>query len=152
YVYHDANNNGVFDTGEQGIAGATVNLYNENGILVGTQITDASGKYCFTNLVAGTYKIVEQQPTGWLDNIDTAGTLGGTAINPGDEIRSINVLWGDHGEDYNFGEVLPASIAGVVYVDSNGNCIYETGEAPIAGVTVRLFDSQGNVVATTTTD
>lgn len=151
-VYYDANYNGVFDANEQGIAGATVRLYDATGTLIATQVTDETGKYCFTNLVKGVYKIVEQQPTGYLDHLDTAGTLGGNAINPGDEINTINVLWGDHGEEYNFGEVLASSISGIVYVDPNANCIYDEGEAPIAGVTVQLFDTQGNLVATTTTD
>lgn len=151
-VYHDANNNGIYDTGESGIAGVTVNLFDDQGNLVATQITDANGRYCFTDLVAGNYRIVEQQPTGWLDNLDTAGTLGGTAINPGDEIRAITVWWGDEGKEYNFGEILPASISGIVFADANNNCVFEQGEAPIAGVTIRLFDAQGNLVATTTTN
>jgi protocatechuate 3,4-dioxygenase beta subunit len=151
-VYHDENNNGLFDAGEDGIAGVTVNLFDDQGNLVATQVTDANGHYCFQELVAGKYRIVEQQPTGWLDNLDTAGTLGGTPLNPGDEIREINVLWGDHGEDYNFGEILPGSLAGVVFADANNNCVREQDEAPIAGVTVKLFDAQGNLVATTTTN
>jgi protocatechuate 3,4-dioxygenase beta subunit len=150
-VYYDANNNGLFDAGEEGIAGAIVKLYNENGVLVATQTTDANGAYCFTNLVKGIYRIVEEQPVGYLDNLDTPGTLGGVAKNPGDEIHTINVLWGDDGDEYNFGEVKPSTIAGIVYVDPNGNCLYESGEAPIAGVTVKLFDNAGNLVATTTT-
>lgn len=151
-VYYDANYNGVFDAGEQGIAGATVRLYDATGTLVATQVTDANGEYCFTNLVKGTYKIVEQQPTGYLDHLDTPGTLGGNAVNPGDEINTINVLWGDDGDNYNFGEVLASSIEGIVYVDPNGNCVYEAGEAPIAGVTVQLFDAQNKLIGTTTTD
>lgn len=151
-VYYDANYNGVYDTGDTGIAGATVRLYDATGTLVATQVTDEDGSFCFTNLVKGTYKIVESQPAGYLDHLDTAGTLGGNAINPGDEINTINVLWGDHGDEYNFGEVLASSIQGIVYVDPNGNCIYEEGELPIAGVTVQLFDAQGNLVATTTTN
>ncbi len=151
-VYYDANNNGIFETTEVGIAGATVKLYDDHGVLIATQITDANGHYCFKDIVAGNYRIVEEQPTGYLDGLDTPGDLGGTATNPGDEINQITVYWGDHGEHYNFGELKASSIAGLVYVDPNGNCVYDIGELPIAGVTVRLFDADGNLVATTLTD
>lgn len=57
-VFDDANFNGVFDTGEQGVQGATVNLYrdvNANGVmdadtdtLVTSQVTASGGTYSFT--------------------------------------------------------------------------------------------------------
>ncbi len=64
-VFRDVNNNGLLDTGEVGIAGVLVELYqdtNSNGsydagdTLVGTpQTTDADGKYLFTDLFPGSY-------------------------------------------------------------------------------------------------
>jgi SdrD B-like domain/HYR domain/Secretion system C-terminal sorting domain len=39
-----------------------------------------------------------------------------------------------------------------VFRDSNGNGIQDAGEVGVAGVTVKLYDSANNVIATTTTD
>ena len=54
--------------------------------------------------------------------------------------------------NYDFCELLPVSIAGMVWNDPNGNCVYEQGESPIAGVTVQLLDANGNVIRTLQTD
>jgi streptogramin lyase len=53
-----------------GLAGWTINLYMKDGGLfpatpTATTITDASGHYCFTNLVAGVYKVTEDLKAGW---------------------------------------------------------------------------------------
>ena len=90
YVYVDANNNGVFDTGETPIGGVTVTLLDANGNPTGqTAVTDASGFYHFGNLMPGGYGVSETQPAGYLDGLDAAGTAGGTAHNPGDLIDGI---------------------------------------------------------------
>jgi protocatechuate 3,4-dioxygenase beta subunit len=39
-----------------------------------------------------------------------------------------------------------------VWLDTNKNGVQDTGEAGVSGVTVKLLDSNGNVVATATTD
>ena len=48
FVYNDANNNGILEPGEQGIAGNTVELHNAAGALLATTVTDAQGHYAFS--------------------------------------------------------------------------------------------------------
>ena len=90
YVYVDANNNGMFDSGETPIAGVLLTLLDANGKPTGkTATTDSTGYYHFDNLGPGTYGVGETQPAGYLDGLDAAGTVGGTAHNPGDLIDGI---------------------------------------------------------------
>jgi hypothetical protein len=56
YVWKDKNKNGLQDSGEAGVYGVKVDLL-KNGTFFATTNTDAAGKYLFTNLTAGTYKI-----------------------------------------------------------------------------------------------
>lgn len=50
YVYNDANNNGIMDGSEQGIAGQTVELYSANSTTpIATTTTDANGYYQFAS-------------------------------------------------------------------------------------------------------
>ena len=145
YVYHDANNNGVMDSDEAGIGEATVELLDAEGVPTGlTTVTDISGYYEFDNLMPGTYSLAEIQPQGYFDGLDAAGSVGGTAQNPGDSITSIKLGGGDKAINYDFGELLPASLSGYVYHDANNNGILDPGETGISGATVELLDAEGD--------
>jgi len=151
YVYVDWNNNGIKEDGEQGIAGVTVYLKDANGDPLGVTVTtDANGMYLFDNLRPGTYGVGEIQPDGYFDGLDTPGTAGGTAMNPGDMIAGAVLPGGKHGENYNFGELPPASIQGHVNVNCTGDC-ENHDKPPLSGVTVHLLDSSGNIVDTAIT-
>jgi len=162
-VFHDRNNNGIQDSGEEGIAGVTLELLNANGDPIlftgpsGNQIaltleTDQDGNYCFEDLYAGTYSIREVQPVDYNDGIDSIGTLGGTLSN--DLVREIVVQSGQTGMNYNFGELKPISIKGYVsQADENGNCTMPGDSAyqGVEGVTIQLLDSRGVLISSTQT-
>ena len=61
--WNDTNGNGSKDTGEVGIAGWSITLF--NGVGTTTAVTNASGVYTFTNLSLGTYTVREVQQAGW---------------------------------------------------------------------------------------
>lgn len=113
-VYHDRNDNGTIQAGEEGISGVEIRLM-QGGTVVATTTTDAGGHYQFGNLVPGTYTVVEVQPTGWIDGKDTAGTgasgAQGTAGN--DVISNVTLNGGDAAIDYNFGERKPPGAASI---------------------------------------
>lgn len=144
FVYHDADNDGVKDTGETGISGVDVRLtgIDDLGNTVDITLTTlGDGSYTFNNLRpsnASGYTLTEvAQPTGFLDGIDSDGSLanGSTATN--EQISGIDVVPGDAGTAYNFGELRPSSLSGYVYHDSN-NDGSRSGESGIQGVTVTL--------------
>ena len=159
-VYVDANNDGVHQPGETGIAGTTVALTGKDatGTAVNrTAVTDASGNYTFANLLApdaAGYAVTESQPAAWADGKTAAGTVNGTAVGTaGDNVVSAVALpAGADGVAYNFGE-LGAAVAGTVYVDLNRDGTQQAGEAGIAGVTLTLTgtDINGNAVSLTAT-
>ena len=156
YVYHDRNNNGIKDPGEEGIPNVTVmvipvsSLDPSQGTV--TVHTDQNGFYCAEGLSPGQYNVMELQPTGWIDGLDIAGDAGGQAQNPGDKILGAVLIGGQAGENYNFGELLPAKISGKVYSDHNQDCIYNGTDQVLSGVTMQLLDVNNNVIGTTHTD
>ncbi len=157
-VYHDRDQNGRREAGDEGIAGAIVRLLDRQGREVARATTDAQGRYRLIGLRAGSYTLVETQPVGWLDGIDTAGTIEGVvvgrALNPGDRISQVDLLWGDDGQEYNFGEYLGATIDGRVQLATReGDCFGAIEDhPPVPNAIVRLFDQQGTLVAETRTD
>ena len=113
HVYHDVDDDGVFDPGEDPIAGVTLELLDASGNGTGiTTTTDATGFYIFTNLDAGVWGVRETQPEGYFDGKDTAGSNGGVAGN--DIITGALLNYGDNATEYNFGELLAGSIGGRV--------------------------------------
>ena len=148
-VYYDANESSSFDNGEDPFKDITVELIGADGSVVATTKTDADGNYSFTGLDAGTYTVKvtkagdiaeltqTEDPDGTKDNASGAITLN--ADNP---VR----------ENVNFGYIKKHAISGNVYLDQNRDKTKNTGDIDLSGVTVKLVDPSGNVVATTTTD
>src|SRR5262249_42559513 len=118
-VFNDLNNNGVQNPGETGLAGWTVYLDNNaDGVLDGreeTTSTDASGRYTFGGLFAGTYRVREVVKPGWTQS--STGPANVVTTNTNDTVTVGNI-----------GNFKNASIAGNVYHDKNGNSARDPGE------------------------
>ena len=148
-VYYDANDSSSYDNGEEGFKDITVELLGADGAVIATTTTDADGNYSFTRLPAGDYTVKvtkagaianltqTEDPDSTKDN--TSGTVTLNADNPVQE-------------NINFGYVKKHAISGNVYLDQNRDKTKNTGDLPQGGVTVKLVDASGAVVATTTTD
>ncbi|MFN5300033.1 MAG: SdrD B-like domain-containing protein [Planctomycetaceae bacterium] len=155
-VYEDRELAGVYNDSDVALQGVTIYLTGTDDLgnaVSLTTTTDENGRYLFENLRPGTYTVTEDQPTSYLDGIDTVGSEGGQLAN--DEISSIQLPAGVAGVEYNFGEIVGASISGHVYVDSDNDGVFDSGEAPISGVTVQLTgtdDLGAPVSLETTTD
>lgn len=152
-VFADANNDGLVNGADTGLGGVTLQLFNENDLVnaVATTTSNGQGDYTLTGVPAGTYRIVEIQPAGYLDGNESAGSLGGVVDNTQDSnlIRNIVVQAGaaDAG-GYNFAEICPSRLQGLVWVDFNNDGEVDFGESAIAGVTIHLtgLDDRGSAV------
>ncbi len=88
-VYDDANSNGKRDEGEVFLQTVDINLYNQNGLVVGTMQTASDGSYFFANLPPGVYKVMETNPDGYLST-----TLDQVSVVLGSRTRAV-VDFGD---------------------------------------------------------
>jgi uncharacterized repeat protein (TIGR01451 family) len=162
-VWIDANNNGLQDAGESGLAGVTVTLLNAatglpvttdgNGNPISPIVTPGTGAYSFTNLDPRIDYIVEfslpandykRSPAdvGSNDAIDsdanvTTGRTGTYDLAPGQSNTTVDA-----------GYTPLARLGDYVWIDTNGNGQQDTGEVGLNGVTVRLLDGSGNPVTT----
>src|SRR5579871_1837398 len=153
YVYLDTNDNGVREAGEAGIAGITVTLTGTNdlGPVSIATLTSAVGGYQFQNLRPGSYTITETEPASYLHGRNALGSLGGTVTS--DQVIAVNLNAGANGSDYDFAELVPASVSGFVFLDANNNGMKDPGEAGIPSVNIALvgLDDKGSVHATAVT-
>src|SRR5205814_726208 len=105
----------------------------------------------FENLTPGVYSVHEVQPVGYIDGGEAAGSAGGLMIQD-DVISLIPLDPGVDAVEYDFCELLPATISGYVYVDLNNDCAYDEGDPVLSGVLISLLDADGNTISVTLTD
>ena len=122
------------------LVGVTVELLDEDGVVVRTTTTDENGDYVFEDVPPGTYTIVETDPQDY----DSVSDVGG----PNDNRIPVTMAGVDI-VDQDFVDEPLASISGTVEEDRTGDGV---PEGPLVGVTVELLDEDGVVVRTTTTD
>jgi hypothetical protein len=154
-VWYDNNGNGVPDGGENGVAGASVLLYedtdgdgNFNGatdVQIDEAVTDANGAYVFQGLPPGTYfvKVYEQSvmpegdPNGVPNLMPTTPSRVKVDLDPGEQFVTAD-----------FGFKRGSTIEGSVYWDINHNSVIDPGdpvapESGLAGITVWI-DANGD--------
>ncbi len=114
FVYSDVDRDGVFDDGEYGLVGWTIELFaGSDTTPLQTTTTDAAGGYTFQDLPADTYRVVQTQLPSFVDASITLGT-----VLPSGEVRGttngfnrfeqITLDGQESAIDYNFGENLAA--------------------------------------------
>ena len=164
-LYNDANASFSSDNGENPYSGVTVALLKKDGTPVldkdgnpVTTVTDADGKYSFTGLPLGEYKVDVVNPT--------SGPLAGTkpleAYTGRYKTSAEVTIKAETGSviDVNFGFVKPASLGDYTWMDVNRDGIQDADEPALPGVTVTLTyadgsavtDASGNVVTAKTSD
>lgn len=150
-VYADSDGDCIQDPNEDGIRDVRIELLNESGTVVAVTTTDADGNYKFDNIIPGVYTVRETQPLGYLQGSQMAGTGGGDD-SVQDHISAIDLSLGGDVFDYDFCEIEPGTLSGVVFEDLDFDCVHDTNERPLEGVLIELLDATGTVVASARTD
>ncbi|HCY6394862.1 TPA: carboxypeptidase regulatory-like domain-containing protein, partial [Staphylococcus aureus] len=150
YVWEDTNKDGKQDSTEKGISGVTVTLKNENGEVLQTTKTDKDGKYQFTGLKNGTYKVEFETPLGYTPTQVGSGTDEGIDSNG---TSTTGVIKDKDNDTIDSGFYKPTyNLGDYVWEDTNKNGVQDKDEKGISGVTVTLKDENDKVLKTVTTD
>ncbi len=157
WVYHDRNDDGIRDAGEEGIGQVTVTLTGTtvygNPITPIVILTQPDGSYRFPDLLPGTYTVTQTQPAGWTDRSDTPGSHGGDN-STNDVLSTIILAAGDDSVNNNFGEGLPDLLNLALSTSCNNNAPYvsytvDTGApfgAAAPSVTISWITPDGRLV------
>lgn len=142
-LFTDANLDGSHQSGETLVNSAViVELLDSHGAVVSTT-TMSGGTYSFNNVPPADYTVrLKSVPAGYL------------ATSP--QTVAVNVVAdGTAHADYGLTKVASSgsrSLSGVVWHDENQNAQKESGENPIPGVMVTLYNSAGQMIAQSTTN
>lgn len=113
---------------DAGLEGWTINLANETGGTIRTQVTDKDGYFEFGGLCFGGYIVTEVNQFGW------------EQVTPGstqDYRFVVNASWG--GNNHVTFKNQP-TVHGCKYNDANNNGIIETGEPKLGDWTIELYE------------
>ena len=147
-VWHDLDQDGLQDTGEPDLDSVQVSLFDQNGNLIATTMTNFSGLYMFTNVAPGSYFLRFSLRSGFtfsppdqgMDDTIDSDAQSGTGDTP---IFALNA--GDYISHMDAGMYQSESageIRGAKWNDLNGNGIRETGEPGLANWQIILDYNQ----------
>ncbi|EFA79376.1 hypothetical protein PPL_07794 [Heterostelium album PN500] len=150
-VFEDMDGDGLRDPLELGIPNVHIEITDENGIFVSANTTDLKGEWSISNLPAGKYCMKVTKPSEYssfspktTDSVvDQSGKTCFTLLdsNPTKEIDNLNT------------GIIPTfyQVTGNLKNDVDKSNTMTAGDESLRGVSVVLLDSNGNVIATTTT-
>lgn len=149
-VWADTDADGIQDSGECGVGNVVMTLTNAKGEVIATTKTDANGYYNF-NVAAGTYGVSMKTPDGYGitkqyatdasydSNADAKGFLGTVTVSAGQAVKSLDA------------GLTQTGIRSTVWQDSDFDGVQDKSECGIGGVTVKLYDANHQLKATTVT-
>ncbi|MCB0125116.1 MAG: carboxypeptidase regulatory-like domain-containing protein, partial [Caldilineaceae bacterium] len=165
YVWYDSDGNGIQDEEELGVPGIVVTLYRADGTVVATTRTDADGHYEFINLPPGDYFLEFTPRSGYVSTQPNQGNddAADSDVNPATRRTAVTTLEpGENDRTWDYGvvilntrsdnQIIPATIGNRVWEDLDRDGIQDEGEPGIPAVTVKLYDSDGEIIAIDVTD
>lgn len=121
------------DEGEKVVSGLTVTLLDAEGNEVDKVKTSNKGVYTFKDLTPGTYQLSMQAKSGYAftclgqQNVMVNLTGGAGQSEP------FFLALGENRQQMDAGMILPGTVQGSVFADSNDNGLQDEGEAGFAG-------------------
>ncbi len=168
-VYLDAANDDVYATTDADLDGVQLSLGGATNVFgdpVAVQVS-AAGTYVFRDLPNGSFTVTQQaaQPVyGGVTTLNgatnagttvsagsSAGTATGKKVTPS-AVSGIALAAGGYAKENNFGEILPVSVAGAVYLDIDNDGVMDSGEVGLDDVLVQLTGVDDTGASVTITD
>ncbi|MGE5438485.1 MAG: SdrD B-like domain-containing protein [Bacteroidota bacterium] len=159
FVWNDENKNGIQDYDEPGVPNVTVLLYSSNNtnLSIAQRTTDYHGKYLFTNLNPGTYRLRFILPYNF-KSFTGMGAGSNDAldsdVNPMDGLTgTVTLTAASNRLDIDAGLIKKttekAGIGDLVWKDLDQDGLQDKGEPGIPNVMVELYKWGSNIPAMT---
>ncbi len=154
-VWKDLDGDGIQDDGEPGIQGVYVTLSDCDGNEVATTFTDINGNYFFDNLIPDFY-MLNFNISGMSGMAFTLQDQGDDALDSDVDLLGntpcIDLNGGGYDSTWDVGVLPLSSMGNFVWHDIDGDGVQDAGEPGIPNVVVNLYNGDGLLWNTTTTD
>jgi len=164
-IWEDANQDGIQDSSEGPVEGATLELLNTStspSTSVSTTTSSSDGTYYFESLAAGDYEVQLTLPTGYDsvspqdqgsdDALDsdfevTDMVADASSLGAGDFLENVDAgIYSSTGTPVTTSAATPIYIEGTFWDDTNKDGIQDSTEGVVEGVVLSLFDGSDMVV------
>ncbi len=155
YVWWDKNLNGIQDEeSSSSLSGYSIKLYDCNGTIIDSTITNDNGIYLFDSLLPGEYQI----------STDLSESMKFTLSNEGDDLLDsdisaesgfsscVNLESGEQNTSLDIGIVFLSTIGDYVWLDEDLDGVQDTAESGVMDILISLFLCDGELISTTMTD
>ena len=145
-AWADSDGNGIREGSNPLLENIAVTLFDNNGLEIKSDLTDANGAYSFTELSDGQYYVVFEGPIGTSPTTANVGSdltdsdITGANVDP-NSTDIINLGPSDVVENIDGGFISVGAIGDQIFVDINGNGRKGSNEPGLNGVTVKLHDA-----------
>ncbi len=158
-IWNDVDGDGVREAREPGVSDVRVRLADKSGV-VGTTKSDDKGIYHFEDVATGVYTLTVELPAQYTDYVFSPQTMteddSGNDADKHGIVPAFTFVAGQEDAAPNIGIVLPpASIAGLIWLDEDGDELYSISEPGISNISIQLLEEmleENIVIATTKTD
>lgn len=153
-VWLDLDRNGVQDPAEPGLGGIAIELRTTDGTFAASTTSAADGSYSVSPTEPGEYVVC----FGVGDRPLTAAGVGNASTDSDPDPDSgctdpVAIADGATNPDIDAGyQPVGASIGNRVWSDRNDDGLQDVDEAGLPGVSIALYDADGEVIASTTSD
>jgi hypothetical protein len=157
FVWLDVDKDGLQDNDESGVANVQVNLLSTSGTQLSTTKTDNRGYYLFQNLLPGMYQVEFVLPTGYkrspMDAVASDFRDSDANVSTG-RTKLYTLLSGQSELSVDAGIFIAdkSKLGDYVWEDEDGDGQQDPNEVGVSDVTVKLLNSNGQQISTTTTN
>ena len=142
-VWQDDNYDGIIDSAESGLRGATVTLLDASGNELLSVRTDRKGTYLFDKLKPGIYSIEIQLPDSYVFTVDGGDSVVARSDLSFGTVQIGTLVMGQKLNNFNIGTLLPASISGTIWFDADDDGRMRVGETGMPDIVVKLRMTNG---------
>ncbi len=148
YVWFDDNADGIQDDTEIGISGVVVTLYDDSGEKIKKDTTDLQGKYLFSGLKPGKYKVHFENPDASDYVVSPKNTLQNNSssnANLDGFSEEIPLISGQNDLTVDAGFYKGACLEGVYWLEELGNALQDlqdNSDKQVEGVKIRLYNDK----------
>ena len=151
-IWQDADFDAQQKSGEEGLRGATLTLYDESGDETAVTTSQRSGEFVFGALMPGEYTLKVELPEGYVFTRAGGASLAEETGESSAMLPLGTLAMGETIDAVTFGALRPASVGGVIWMDRDDDGRRQVSDSGMQGIRALLINERTQESVETFTD